>query len=749
LRGRFDSGQKRIEEAGTPQQKILVAGSRRIQNNYNEISELAKAIGAKIMRIDNWVLLNGGASETSSEGNRSVDYLVCIGAQDKLRELGHQEVEERILTIHPSRADPNFFHKIGKVEVKGADLSLRRHELVKQADAIITIEGGIGTEDIIERGMRSKKPVLPIACTGDKSKKAWDDHEKDILQIFEIKKPSEEYRMLTTSKGLDRPSELSDFVIKIITYRLSRSLHNPPVHADNPSKEDLLGRRSFAKAIAGGMEYYLSSGGGDDGSFLVHIYGPWGSGKSTLLKFLEKELEAKWIVVNFNAWQHQRIGTPWWLLMDAVYRRIRQKTPPPFKWGIWIKENGWRLRNGWSRGFWLAALSSAIIAVAIFSGSINIESIQEATQSGGTISGLLAFFNERVVGGIMATIVSIITGIRAFGNSLLPGSPSAASQFEMKTADPMQKLQRHFKKMIGWTRMGWTRKKKPVAIFVDDLDRCREEYTVEFLEGIQTIFRDAPRLVFVIAADRRWLYSSYQKVYGSFSETFDKIGRPLGYLFLEKTFQISVALPKLSSYYQEAYLHYLVTLDKKEFEEEKKQAKDQAKDEVKAMPESQKESRLRSPTGEPIKDQGFCEAVVEDMFGQSEFKEKTENFLRKFSRFMEPNPRSMKRLVTAFGLCRAADILSGSYVDEDKLARWVIITQGWPLVANFLEEHPEIVDKINSKNMKEWEETLRESGVEERDRKMLLDPAIGNVLLGGRDVGKPLDSDTIRRLVSL
>jgi hypothetical protein len=70
-----------------------------------------------------------------------------------------------------------------------------------------------------------------------------------------------------------------------------------------------------------------------------------------------------------------------------------------------------------------------------------------------------------------------------------------------------------------------------VAIYIDDLDRCRDEYTVEFLEGVQTIFRREDNLAFVIATDRRWLYSSYQKVYGSFSEAFDELGRPLGYSF--------------------------------------------------------------------------------------------------------------------------------------------------------------------------------------------------------------------------
>lgn len=766
--------------------KILVAGSRRIQANRNEISELAKALGEKIMCEDNWILLNGGASETSSEEiPLSIDHLVCIGAQEKLKNTGNLKAEkERILTLLPEGAAQNLFHDIGKIEFAGATLSDRRSVLVKKADIVITIEGVKGTKDIISDAMKLKKPVLPIACTGGKSKKAWDDHEDDILQKFDINNPSEEYEMLATSKGIDDPASLSDVVIrviknKIIKDNLLRSWHDTPMHTDNPSEEDLLGRKPYAKTIASGIQYYLNKNTDRSGSFLVHIYGPWGSGKSTLLKFLKDELDPpkrrrrkegwlnslpkrgtrrfrrrSWIVVSFNAWQHQRIRPPWWLLMDAVYMQIRQKTPIPFSWGIWMKENGWRLWNGWSRAFWLATFSFGFIAVAIFVGLIPIESVQKAAQSGGM--ELLAFFSDRIVGGLMATTVSIITGIRAFGNSLLPASPSAASQFTLKTADPMQKLQRHFKKMISWTR------NRPVAIFIDDLDRCTDEYTIEFLEGIQTIFRDAPNLAFVVAADRRWLYSSYQKFYGSFSETFDELGRPLGYLFIDKTFQISIPMPKLSDYYQEAYLHYLVTLDKEKFENIKNRAKIAAKKQVGHMTDAKIESKFkettpRSTTDDVIKDQASRDQVigdqalreifVESRFSQPEFKEKTENFLKKFSSFMEPNPRSMKRLVTAFGIWRARDILSGNYVDEDKLAQWVIISQRWPTVANFLEKYPEIPDIIKGRRREEWDRILQEKGIQARDRNIFLDPAIGDVLLGN-GVGKPLDNDTIRKLSS-
>jgi KAP family P-loop domain len=99
----------------------------------------------------------------------------------------------------------------------------------------------------------------------------------------------------------------------------------------------------------------------------------------------------------------------------------------------------------------------------------------------------------------------------------------------------MAMVKRHFSELVDWLHY-------PIAVLVDDLDRCKGPYVVELLEGIQTLFRDEP-VAFVIAADRDWLSDSYATEYRDFVSAADEPGRPLGYLFLEKTFQMSVTLP--------------------------------------------------------------------------------------------------------------------------------------------------------------------------------------------------------------
>jgi hypothetical protein len=84
----------------------------------------------------------------------------------------------------------------------------------------------------------------------------------------------------------------------------------------------------------------------------------------------------------------------------------------------------------------------------------------------------------------------------------------------------------------------------PLAVLIDDLDRCDKDYVVQLLEGIQTIFIRAP-VTYVAAADRRWIEASFEERYEPFVQHLSEPARGLGYLFLEKAFQLSTTLPRI------------------------------------------------------------------------------------------------------------------------------------------------------------------------------------------------------------
>src|SRR5919205_1306828 len=142
-----------------------------------------------------------------------------------------------------------------------------------------------------------------------------------------------------------------------------------PLHLDNPADADYLGRRGFAAALAVRLnrvwEECNRPGQRTEArsSFVLHLHGPWGSGKTSLLNFLKKELQPArdekvgatesrgWVVVEFNAWQHQRISPPWWPLLESVSKQAARQTREVFgepfgalrlRWREWW----WRFSRG-------------------------------------------------------------------------------------------------------------------------------------------------------------------------------------------------------------------------------------------------------------------------------------------------------------------------------------------------------------------------------------------------------------------
>jgi hypothetical protein len=125
---------------------------------------------------------------------------------------------------------------------------------------------------------------------------------------------------------------------------------------------------------------------------------------------------------------------------------------------------------------------------------------------------------------------------------LLSDSAKGARVYEQSESDPMEHVVEHFAWLVR-------RADRPILFFVDDLDRCSGDYVVDLLEAVQTLVRDAPGghgTYFVVAADGSWVRASYQRRYEDFKGSVGEPGRPLGYLFLDKLFQLTVRVPAVS-----------------------------------------------------------------------------------------------------------------------------------------------------------------------------------------------------------
>jgi len=251
----------------------------------------------------------------------------------------------------------------------------------------------------------------------------------------------------------------------------------------------------------------------------------------------------------------------------------------------------------------------------------------------------------------------------------------------------MSTIEERFKGLIN--RIHYDR----VAIFIDDLDRCESQYVVGLLEGIQTLFREAP-VVFVVAGDRHWIDTSFEKVYESQAENHTFVGKTLGMLFLEKTFQFTAPVPRISKPVQEAFVEAVTGISDARAESKNDGTEEYLTNVEKAEDERELLSILEQGSSDselsPEGNRAVRSAVVRK-FGTAEVREQTENVLIKFVPLLEPNPRGIKRLVNTYGVNRSLATLAHANVSQDQLALWTILSMRWPALADTLVESPDLL----------------------------------------------------------
>lgn len=511
----------------------------------------------------------------------------------------------------------------------------------------------------------------------------------------------------SAQSGAPRPWFVSGGPRPIVFGRPSTSPRRPPsraeeervtAHADDPALVDELGRRPFAKVLAARIEEVWhanrSKGSAGEGAFMVNLHGPWGSGKTSILNFLRENLsdptrpeDSRWVVVEFNAWRHQRLQPPWWSLIREIQTQAATQIDL-------VRAQLLRSRWLWGRvrADWLpVAVAAALIALA----ALLPVAIDRFFPPPATTKPPEAHAMARAIElglKILTAVLPIAAAIFTLSRSLAFGSARAAQAYMEARTDPLRPIVGQFKALVKSLR-------QPLIVFVDDLDRCDVAYVIALLEGIQTLFRAAP-VTYVVAADRKWICSCFEKTYADFAPTIGEPGRPLGYLFLDKVFQVSTSIPRLSGEMQRRYWLALLgagaSIAPEDVERVQQQAEQAAMAAVQGLhTQEQLEVKIAEASADPVKEQAMRAAAARQITSPAA-QEHTGHRLRPFAGLLEPNPRSMKRLVNAYGFYQATHFLEGRRVSPEALARWTIVELRWPLLADFLAAQPgRVVDLAN------------------------------------------------------
>lgn len=425
--------------------------------------------------------------------------------------------------------------------------------------------------------------------------------------------------------------------------------------SDSPATRDNLRRGYLADVIT---QRLLETHGSDPHtSFLVHVDGPWGSGKSTLLNLLTERIEEDFRVVRFDAWQQLRLAPSWWSLLIATRHAITQG------------------RSWWQRPVLRLAEASSRIR-----------------RTGATYLLALALFlvGSSALAAIIAGLGTLGTGTLVASRFLLWDSARGARIFEQSQTNPLGEVANHFRWLL-------THSDRPVAFFIDDLDRCEQSKVVDLLDTIQTLVRSTPNAGvarrataahFVVAADGSWLRNSYETAYAGFADSIAEPGRPLGYLFLDKLFQLTVPVPKLVGETQAAFLDTILGVADigEPTAEAALPAGPGRNGSATTRDDGHRVIRRRLREFADGRDRQAVQVLINPASHQG-----AQHALRQFSPLLGDNPRAIKKFVNTFSILRSMRTLEGNYVGTDSLALWAVVSVRWPSLAQRLESCPDAV----------------------------------------------------------
>ena len=256
---------------------------------------------------------------------------------------------------------------------------------------------------------------------------------------------------------------------------------------DEPTADDQLYRKPFARALVERLDkLYAAYGQSQDkesNGFAAHIHAPWGAGKTSVLKLMrqlmtESDRKApdgsqapRWVVVDFNAWEHERRNPPWWPLIEKVkHECIRTLSRPlieklkqehlnslPLPRRDWIAVlRALKIQSRWI--WWKTKTEKLPLILALAVGALLF---WLSRRSGTATPG--ASTNVELILKLIGAGLAAYAAFLAASRFIVFGSMSAAQLFDNISNDPLQRVKRLFEKIIEKPRM-------PVCIIIDDLD---------------------------------------------------------------------------------------------------------------------------------------------------------------------------------------------------------------------------------------------------------------------------------------
>lgn len=264
---------------------------------------------------------------------------------------------------------------------------------------------------------------------------------------------------------------------------------------------DKLNRKSEAEFLTHYLinKYELLENNNHDKNFVLNINADWGFGKTYFLKNWADYLsELKHPVVYFDAWENDYSNEPFVAIISAINEQIKlffkTKTKKTESRNLTIKR-----RKCYEQGKKVLTPYSAIILNLIAKKALGftVDQLQDIFEDNSKNSEveqdeLTNLSDEK------EAISSLISKATQDSFERHNSRKVAIQDFKIKLEDIVSYIEK-----IDAIKV-------PIFIFIDELDRCRPNYSIELLENIKHIFR-ARGVFFIISTASEQLCESIKR----------------------------------------------------------------------------------------------------------------------------------------------------------------------------------------------------------------------------------------------
>lgn len=255
----------------------------------------------------------------------------------------------------------------------------------------------------------------------------------------------------------------------------------------------------------------------------VGVFGTWGTGKSSLLNLIEAQLSRtakdEVIIIRFDAWLYQGYDDARAALMDVIARTLYEAA----------KHDKGLLGTATSMLARVDKVRALGLGVEMAAAAFGIPLFGAVTRAFGALGDVVAGKADEEDGKALADGGKKVAGI------IRPAK-------EQSPPEQIDAFRREFAQVLVGL-------KKPMVVFVDNLDRCLPAQTIHTLEALR-LFLFMEQSAFVVAADE-------DMVRNSVSQHFNGASSRHVTDYLDKLIQIPVRVPRLGITEIRAYLFML------------------------------------------------------------------------------------------------------------------------------------------------------------------------------------------------